>query len=124
MLPRIEPCDRCPGDVELTGSDREDGDDQLGSIAEGRVQNPADPWPRTLAQLLGGDADDPGESDQGQRGGDEEDRVGAAQEVDRPGGERQQHPTRQRPLLDAGQRSRHSTQAPIRWNFSRRIRRS
>ena len=39
-------------------------DDQLGRVAEGRVQEAADAWPRVLGRMLGRLADQPGERDQ------------------------------------------------------------
>ena len=54
---------------------RDERDDQLGGVPEGRVEEAADPGPRVLGSVLRRLADQPGEGDEGGRGEDELDRL-------------------------------------------------
>ena len=68
--------------------DGDEGDDQLGRVAEGGVQEASDPGSRVDGRVLGRLADDPGERDEGNRRDDELQRgrdVGEVVKPDRDG---------------------------------------
>ncbi len=67
--------ERAADDFRQPLVDRDQGDDQLRRVAEGRVEEPADPRARVLGRVLGRLSDQPGERNQGQRREDEERRV-------------------------------------------------
>ena len=60
--------DRGLGDDQLALLQGEDHDEQLGQVAERRLQHPRDGRAEVLAQLLGRERDDPGEPGQRERG--------------------------------------------------------
>ena len=75
---------------------REERDDQLGRVAEARIQEAADAGPRVLGRMLGRFADHPGEWDQGSAGDDEERRLVEVEDEpaeDRDGRSGQEVPT-------------------------------
>ena len=72
-LPMIEPGDRGLDDVDEAGLEGEERDDQLGDVAERRVEDAADLGPGHRAEALRGETDDPGEAEDGDRRDDEHD---------------------------------------------------
>ena len=71
-LPRIEPIDRGLDDLVQPGVEREQGDDELGRVAEGDVQQAADARPRARRELLGGAAHQRGGRDDAAGRGEED----------------------------------------------------
>ena len=72
-------------DLDLVIEDQEGGDDDLADVADGRVQDSADPRPGRDAQLLGGMAEEVGEGEDRERGDAEgEGRIGV-QDAQREG---------------------------------------
>lgn len=57
------------------GAQGGDGDDQLGGVAEGGVEQAADPFAAALGQLLGGLAQPAGQGNDGDRCRDEDQQV-------------------------------------------------
>ena len=81
--------DRRLGDDDLAGAQREDDDEQLGQVAERRLQHAGDRRAEPLADLFGGERHDvrePGERD----GGDAERQQGSGVGVVRDPGERRE----------------------------------
>ena len=60
-------------EVVQAGLQRDDGDDELGGIAEGGVEQAARGRAKPAGQLLGGDADEAGQRHDGQAAGEEHD---------------------------------------------------
>ena len=89
-LPMIEPVIDALTTVDQAGLEREERDDQLGDVAEGRVEDPADLGPGERAEPLRREADDPGQAED-RRGRDDEDRraLDVEHEVE-DGGDRRQ----------------------------------
>ena len=75
MFETTEPVNEPRTTVGQPVGDREQGDDQLGRVAEARVQEAADAGAGVLGGVLGRLADQPGERDQRERREDEERRV-------------------------------------------------
>ena len=72
-FPIDRPGQRRLDDLEEPGLEREERDDELGDVAEGRVEDPADLRPGERSQPLGGRTDDPREpEDRGRRRGEHE----------------------------------------------------
>jgi hypothetical protein len=74
--------------VVQAGVQRDDGDDELGGIAEGRIQEPTDALPRPHRQLLGGAAHPAGERNDGQGRREEDPERLLRREMLESGGER------------------------------------
>ena len=92
-IPDHAPRERAAHDLGEAVVHRDQRDDQLRSVAEGRVQEPADARTRVLGGVLGRLADQPGQRDEGERCEDELERLRRMHEVvqrdrDRPERER------------------------------------
>ena len=83
---------------------RRDGDDELGGVAEGRVEKTSQRGPGAAREMLGGGADQPGSGDERYGGGDEHpdrharvppepetDRGGKKEQVERASGDDPKH---------------------------------
>ena len=68
-------------DLDLALQQQENRDDQLGDVAEGRVQQPPDPWPRVKGELLGGAADQSREGEHGSGRDEEDEQLGVEDEL-------------------------------------------
>ena len=66
--------DRRLDQIEQSGADGEDRDDQLGGVAEGSVEQAAQARAGVMRQLLGPLADEAGERDEADSGEDKDDR--------------------------------------------------
>jgi len=89
------PRQRAAHDDGEVGADREEGDDELRSVPEARVEEAADPRSGVLRGVLGRFADQPRERDEGDRGEYEERDVSGAGELvhgDRDGREEERPP--------------------------------
>ena len=73
--------ERAADDLELHRVHREERDDQLRRVAEGRVEEAADAGPGVLGRVLGRLADQPGERDQRGRREDELERLRRVEDV-------------------------------------------
>ena len=74
--------------VEHAGAQRHQGDDQLGGIAQGGVEEAADALAETGCQLLGGDAKQTGQRHDGEAGHQEHQQGIVRSSVMQPGGNR------------------------------------
>ena len=92
--------DRRLRDDDLAGGEREHDDEELGQVAERRLQHPGDGRPEALADLLGREGDDPrqaGERHGRQHEGEQRRRVGVVGRAGRDRGgadRREEHPER------------------------------
>ncbi len=82
--------DRRLGDDQLALLQREDHHEQLGQVAERGLHHPGHPGAEALAQLLGGEGDDPGEAGKRDRGQQEARDGGPAAVVGEAGQSRHQ----------------------------------
>ena len=96
------PRERAPDDLGQALGDREEGDDQLGRVAEARVEEAADPGPGVMGCVLGRLADEPRERDEGRGGEDEDEDLAAARTMD---GERDRRDDERAPEDAAGHRA-------------------
>ena len=62
---KIEPMIERPRDHDLAGRQREDDDEELGQVSERRLEHARDRRAEALADLLGREGDDPGQSGEG-----------------------------------------------------------
>ena len=67
-------------DDDQAGLEREDRDEQLGQVAQRRLEDAGLARPEPMAELVGARADEPGQPGQGDRRHDEHERVGRAAE--------------------------------------------
>ena len=73
-------------DFDQAGLERKEGDDQLGDVAKGRVQDAADLRAGQRAEPLGRQADHPGQPEDGRRRHEEQERrIGVQAEVEHDG---------------------------------------
>ena len=72
MLPTIEPAIDAFDDVVQAGAQGGERDDQLGGVAEGRVEQAADAFAHALGEMLGGPTHPRRERQDREAGGDED----------------------------------------------------
>ena len=107
------PRQRAAHDLEEPVVDREEGDDQLGRVPEGRVEEAADARARVLGGVLGRLADQPGERDERDRCEDEErDFVGIDREPDDDRERREAERCPEEPTRHEGQAYRGAAPTP------------